>query len=497
MISNWTGYAVSLVMAFLLGPLVVHTLGDESYGIWSLIVSFTGYYGLFDLGIRGAVSQYVSRYHAQGDLEGIDRTVNTALVLLSCVGATFVVLTFLVAGAMPGWFGVSETLQQETRTALIILGATVAVGIPMATFGSIAGACQRFDISNKVGIATRLLNAALVVTTLKLGMGFVGLACVTAATSVVGWIANLAVARHLMPHLRVSFGLFRRDYARELGHFAGLSFIGRLAAQVVDWTDTIVIGRVTRDPLAITHYSIGNNLVPYYRDTISSAGYALTPVATSFDARGDRDRLRRLYLDGTRWMSVGTGLIGGCLFFLGEDFLRLWMGAKYVAGDRYTSSAVILAILTGGSLVRNLQNSGLQVLNGMRRVGFMAKLMVIEAVLNLGLSIFLCQRYGIVGVALGTLFPAILTQGFLQPFYLGRELGVKFVTYLRNALVGPVVTIALVALLGAAWDRVAPLERMVHLLGKGTVVGLLAGVAGLLAVSTRAERAALRARLSR
>ena len=48
--SNWAGYVVQVAVGFFLTPFVVHSLGETQYGVWTLVVGVTGYYGLLDLG---------------------------------------------------------------------------------------------------------------------------------------------------------------------------------------------------------------------------------------------------------------------------------------------------------------------------------------------------------------------------------------------------------------------------------------------------------------
>ena len=43
---------------------MVHLLGDGDYGLWVTVFSLTGYFGLFDQGIRPSLVRYVSRDHA-------------------------------------------------------------------------------------------------------------------------------------------------------------------------------------------------------------------------------------------------------------------------------------------------------------------------------------------------------------------------------------------------------------------------------------------------
>jgi O-antigen/teichoic acid export membrane protein len=65
--SNWLGFAVQAAVAFFLTPFVLASLGPSRYGVWMLVGSLTGYYGLLDLGFRAGLTQYLTRYLATGD----------------------------------------------------------------------------------------------------------------------------------------------------------------------------------------------------------------------------------------------------------------------------------------------------------------------------------------------------------------------------------------------------------------------------------------------
>ena len=62
------------LVSILVMPFVVHSLGDRDYGIWTLVGTFVGYYGVLELGFAPAVTRHLS--HALGaDLRGGRRTV--------------------------------------------------------------------------------------------------------------------------------------------------------------------------------------------------------------------------------------------------------------------------------------------------------------------------------------------------------------------------------------------------------------------------------------
>ncbi len=60
-LSNWFALGVTTVVGFFLSPFVVHHLGNLAYGVWVIIASLVSYMGLMDLGLRGAVTRYVSK----------------------------------------------------------------------------------------------------------------------------------------------------------------------------------------------------------------------------------------------------------------------------------------------------------------------------------------------------------------------------------------------------------------------------------------------------
>src|SRR5690348_15313973 len=84
--SSWGGYAVTLFVGFWLAPFVLHHLGKEGYGIWTLVISLTGYFGILDLGLRSSVGRFVARYMVLNDPENVNRTISTSLVMLSGAG---------------------------------------------------------------------------------------------------------------------------------------------------------------------------------------------------------------------------------------------------------------------------------------------------------------------------------------------------------------------------------------------------------------------------
>jgi len=103
-VSNWGGFTLSGLVNFALAPFVVRHLGNTYYGVTVLLLSLTGYLGLLDLGVRGATTRYIARFHSQSDHDSSSRFVSSALILFSLIGVLAILVCLglgVFAGALP------------------------------------------------------------------------------------------------------------------------------------------------------------------------------------------------------------------------------------------------------------------------------------------------------------------------------------------------------------------------------------------------------------
>ena len=506
--SNIAGYLVSAVVALFLSPFVIGKLGDVRYGLWAMLMAVTGYYGLLDLGVRSAVGLYVTRYWAKEDTDGINRTLNTATILLGGVAALAMVLTIVLTLLIPSWITVEDTgapaldgaalatLIDDVQTELLIAGGGIALGLPLALWSTVAYARKRFDISNAIGIGERLAVAAATVVALNNGGGLVSLAVVTVATQLLAAIVRVIVAFRLIPALRFRPSLASWKSVRELSRYGIYAFMVNAADKIVLYFDALIIGTFVTFA-AVTYYDVGAKLIPYFMSLVLAVTWTMTPYATSFDARDDRPALRRLLLNGTRGSVFLTAVICAGILCAGHEFLLLWQDPKFARGDDYTSSTTVLHILAWATLVRGSTSCSRQILFGMRKMRTLAGLAFAEAALNLILSLVLVHYIGLTGVALGTLIPVVLLYLLVQNVLIARFLDVGLGTLAAVTLRATVPVMAAMVLVGYGIDEWFVADSWT-LLGAKILLLLVPAVAiGWLVVMNTTEREKLWTRLFR
>lgn len=497
--SNFAGYGITAISAFVLTPFIQESLGEHTWAMWAVIVSMTGSYGLLDLGIRSAVGQYVTRYFAKGDMDGVNRTLNTAMVILFGVALIAALVTVALCLSLDFWvdfetFG-TKVDPTDIRWALLISGVGIALSLPMALWATVTYARERFDISNGIGIAETLLRVGLTLAVLSADGGIIGLAWVTAGTQLLSWLARMRVAYKLMPGLRWSRDYFDRSSVKELASFGAYNVIVNAADRVVLATDVLIIIAVL--PLGTAFYASGALLPPYLMQMILMVTWTMTPHATSCDARGDRDSLRKLLLNGTRGSLFLASVISVGLLLTGDAFLHQWLLVSALDSTEYASASIILGILTWATLVRASSSCGRQVMFGMRRMRALAGMSAVEAVLNLGISIALIHLIGTEGVAYGTLIPVILLYGIGQNIYITRVLEVSLSAFLGQALRASAPVMVGMYLVHLWVDSWWVIDSWLSLSVKVGILLVPALGIGYLVVMNRDERQQLQARFSR
>jgi len=193
-------------------------------------------------------------------------------------------------------------------------------------------------------------------------------------------------------------------------------------------------------------------------------------MSSHSDALGDLQRQRQIFVAGNRLCSFITFPICATLVILGKSVIEAWVGAKYVA-----QSYPVMLLMVVPSTLMMAQSASIRVLFGMAKHKTLAIVTTSEGLLNIGLSILLVPRYGILGSAIGTAIPLTATMIFFLPAHVCRQLQVHIGTYLREAYSLPLLVCApLVATLLLLKKWFVPhnyVELLVHLAVAGSVYG--------------------------
>ena len=226
--SSWFSLGVNILVGIFLSPFILHRLGNTAYGAWVLAFSITGYYGLFDLGIRSSIIRYVSTYSAKNDTEGLSRLINTSLAGFTLISGVAMLATIGLSAYVDRLFKIPPDFVTTARYLFLMVGAAVALGFPAGVFGGILEGLNRFYFVNATNLATTLIRAPLIILAMTHGYGLLMVAFITVSLPLLGAIVRAAIVLHVLP-LKFGWKYIDRGSFREIAHYSTVSFIITLA----------------------------------------------------------------------------------------------------------------------------------------------------------------------------------------------------------------------------------------------------------------------------
>lgn len=463
--SNLAVFFVSMVITFVLTPVLVRNLGKYDYGLWEMLTAVIGYAGMLELGLRPTVSRFTAKYHAGRDRAALRRLFSTALAFLTASGVV-VACAFAAFGLLAAHVIAPEGASPAPYTiALLIVSAHVLAAFPGHVAESVLEGVQRYYLKNMVSIVKMVLGCTLILTFINEENALILLAAVSAAGL---WLRNIVFFLLVAWEDRQSFRFSRKDCSwselRELVAFGTKSLVQGISHRIETMTDSLVIG-IMLGPAMVPLYSIPANLVQYLRNACSAMTHAFMPLFSRLSAEGETDRIRRIYVVSSKLM-VGMVLPAGAgAILLGPPFLEIWIGPEIAE-----HSQVIILLLVAFLTLPFLNPFASRYLTAINRHGIFAVFSPVSAVLNLGLSILLVIKMGIIGAALASLI-AVSAVFPIYLWYTAKHLQIGVMSYVRSSILPAVVPTALMAGAVAFYRYEAPPASYLDL-----VVGVLVGV---------------------
>jgi O-antigen/teichoic acid export membrane protein len=256
---NLGGSLFSIVISLITVPLYLHAIGEARYGVLAIVWLFTGYFGVFDLGMARAAAYHIAR---QQDAPASARASTFWTAAWLNLGFGLVGGVVLYAIAMPV-FAHTFNMPHDLRPEVIASLPWVAASLPLATLsGVLVGTLQarkRFVLVNAIGaVNTTLTQIIPLGVALWHGPDLVWLIPALVLSRAVGLLPLIVGVWRCLPI--VPAPLFDRANARSLLAYGGWIAVSNILAPILVTLDRMIIG-VLLSAQAVAYYAVPYNLV--------------------------------------------------------------------------------------------------------------------------------------------------------------------------------------------------------------------------------------------
>jgi O-antigen/teichoic acid export membrane protein len=433
--ANLVRLAASGIVALLLPSFLVRMLAIETYSTWVLVLQVTLYVGFLDFGIQTAVARFVAHAEELNASEQRDGIASTAFALLVSASALGLFVVGVLAWQLPHVFrAMPVSLHREARTALLLMGGSFALGLPISVIHATFIGQQRNKIPVGIAVLNKLTMAGLIVAVVLRHWGLGAMGGAVAFANMLSYGASWVAWRTWAPQVRIRLALASKSCAKQIVNYSAALGVWYLGMLMVSGLDLTIVG--VFDYTASAYYAVAVTLTNFVVLTQNAIFAAILPASAVLNARGDSQRLGALLLSSTRYGLLILLAMALPLILAGKLILSLWVGKNYAL-----HSALIMQVLVVANVVRLsfLPYATLLLGMGEQRKVIMSPLA--EGLTNLVASVIGASLWGAIGVAMGTLLGSFVSVVVHLLHNLPRtpEVGVDRSLLIKEGLLRPLV----------------------------------------------------------
>ena len=407
---NLVGLGAPLGVAAFSIPFLLKAIGQEAFGVLTLLWSIIGYFSLFDLGLGRALTQVISASLGVESDEKIRSIAHSGLGLTLAAG----IVGALILGGLShhfayGWLNVSVHLREQTWHALLIS----ACGIPMTTLSigcrGILEAHNDFKISNLYRVLLGVLNFLVPVAVVY----FFSHSLVLISLGLVGsrlfvLLLNYAYLWQAY-HIRFDKRLLNFGSSVSLIRYGSWTTVSNVIGPVMVSADRFFISSVLGASV-VAFYTVPYEVVMRLLILPVALTSALFPALAHQIANGS-ETASKIYKQSFRavmYLMLPVCIIAGIGF---EIFLNHWINEEFSA-----AAWKIGTILCVGILFNSLGSLPFTYLQAAGQSKLTALIHAAEVVVYVPVLLTLLHMFGVVGAAIAWSLRTALDYCILEYF---------------------------------------------------------------------------------
>lgn len=392
---------INIGVSLMIVPMSLSYLGKEQYGLWVTVSSFVGMLSFMDGGAGNAVLNMVAHASGSGsnqqELKKIVSTAFFGLTALAMMGCLlfFVVFPYVSWGKLLGVAG--STSLSELNVVVIVVVLFFFVSMVTTLVGKVQRGLQEGNLDNFWGGLASLLSLLFVYIVIKKDAGLVGFIIAFLAGPMLAYLMSnihylLILRRDLLPRI----ANVNKVIANDLFKVGGMFFVLQIAATIQGQADNVIIANMLGAG-EVTGYAICMKLFLMPPMLFGLVMAPLWPAYREAIASNDMQWVKRVFLKSLRW-ALFISIPSACvLVLLAGKIIKLWVGQEVVP-------SIGLLVGCGIWMVFNVAGGALVMLfSGMQLIKIQVMSSVFTGVVNVILSIYLINMFGVVGAVFGNI----------------------------------------------------------------------------------------------
>ena len=433
---NLVFFLISSISFLILTPIAIHLMGDEFFGIWSVLNAIILFSTIGTLGISSIVNKFSAEISPDGPNNSDTSILISGFVIILPMATITMVILLLTRSLISANLSMAPLLEEQFRTALIIC----SIGIIPQFLSRVP---QGFLLSQLRNNVVRTLDFVSTVFPL------IGAVLISSFQKNLIWIASwFAIVQSLTlfaylvtirQNLKWPFRLDRNLIRKMLG-FSFYMFIQSSASSLFQQFDRVVVAFVL-GPVITGVYSIGTSVGLRIVQISGNITDTMIPYASLKNSLNEHESLYQTFRKMSQYISFLVAVIAGLSIIWMKEILTVWISQSYA--EKFSLFFCVL-ILAYGFL--SLSRSANQTLTGLGQVKLTSITFLVATIIMLIGLFFLSKKYGLYGATLSnTLMILLITMNLRTYKILQHKINWNHVFIdLRMGLLFPLLALMIV-----------------------------------------------------
>lgn len=389
---NGLGRGLPLLLALVLTPILIHQLGLDRWGLFTLALAMVGVFGVFDFGVGQALTRALSERIGTGQNADATDLVEAAIgALLGISILVAIALWIFVPVLVDRILQVPPGLRGQAIGAMRVLAAAAPLVVLNAALWGVLAAYQKFRAANLVTIPVNLFYYLGPVLVLLVWDSLIGVMLALVACRLTNTLSYLWLVRPLLPGLGLRWP--RLALVVPLLRLGGWMTFSGLLTQALLYADRFLIGAILTLS-AVAFYATPLDLVMRVWILPVAVAQTLLPAFASAFVTAPGPTAALLRRGGLLVMLL---VLPACLLLVGgaRDILWLWLGQGFAEG-----SGRVLQWLGCGIFFSCVAFAPNSLIDAIGRPDATAKFALLQALVFIPLAVLLIRLIGIEGAAI-------------------------------------------------------------------------------------------------
>lgn len=426
-ILSYIAIIINTLIQLIYTPFLVHFLGKNEYGLYSLVASIIGYLTIFDLGFGNAIIVFGSKYKAENKIEEEKKLLGMFNIVFRVIGVVMAlagIILLLFSNLMFSNTMTSIELS-KMKIMLLILSFNLMITFAFNIYNSIIVLNERFSFQKIVSIICSLLRPLLMIPLLFLGFKSIALCLVITVINILNIVMNVYYSKVKL-NVSVKYSGFDKKIFKVIIGYSLWIFICTIVDKVNWSVDNFILG-ASVGTSAVAIYSIAATINQLFINLSTALSSVFLPKISKLVAKNADDQvLTDEFIKVGRMQYYIIFLMCSGLILFGKVFINLW------AGHEYRESYYVALLLIIPVCIPLIQNLGLSIMQAKNKYKFKAISTLIMSLFNILISIFLAKRYGAIGAAIGTSISLVICNIIITNIYYYKKINIDIFKFWLN-----------------------------------------------------------------